>query len=202
MLANLIIAVVCLVLGWFGRDWIESWLLRRRKRARDKRKNTLIDKSEEWLKEYYGKNNRKGDLYNLLVKDQAIIPYLTRKAWYGSHVKDTVVVIKNKDNPCRVKIDKRVIRNRTNIGQRIWNDPTLCFRGISKHKNKIQIEVGVCQYFQYLSTCGKVEDELYKCIQSKRKKPRLRDELAASLDVLERCSIGGTSSWGRNSSSI
>lgn len=185
MLANLIIATICLVLGWFGRDWVVSWVLGRRQRAWEKRKTTLRDKSEEWLKQYYGKSNHKDELYSLSGKDGARIPYLTRKAWYGSHVRDTRIEIKDHSNLCRVKIDKRVIRNRTKMGQEIWDDPTLCFMGIGQQENKIQIETRVCQYFQYLSRCGKLEDELYKCILSKRKKPRLRDEQAPSLDALE-----------------
>ncbi len=190
MLVEIIKDIIFFVLGAFGAKWFESWKKNRYKKLWNKRKNLLLHYSRDWLINYYKRNNKKSDLYKIQIGEtdkNDMIPYLTKKEWY--EIGNKKVHINIYDEHCTIKRDRKLIHKRKLMGQNIWDDNILYFLNVKNGNNIITIDLGECTYFQYLSTCGKLEDELYKCLCHKNKKAKIRDKYANSLNKLESATI-------------
>lgn len=186
MVAKVISAIIGIILGWYGKDWIRSIVKKFQKMKNERRKVVLQEKANRWLINYYDKKGL-GD-YLFKLRTGARIPYLTKKDWYGDGLKTRKlkfnVSIKERDiSP--VKVANKVIWYRKYIlGQNIWNDPVLLFNSMDINNMEVCLNIITGNYFQYLSSCGKLEDELYRCLLSGNEKPEFRDRVFDTIENL------------------
>lgn len=184
---ELMIWLIGLILGWYGKDWIKKVFERYRARYASTRLTRLrSEKLRNWLIDYYIKNGFEANLFMASINgEKKQIPFLTKNNWFGKCF-DTKTLLKigNDRDSCDVKVDKKFITKRKLLGQTLWDAPFLCLKKISETEFSITIETIKCQYYQYVSKCGLLEEETIKLINRKRKKSPLRDKYARTLDHL------------------
>ncbi|MBA7561038.1 hypothetical protein ES708_02672 [subsurface metagenome] len=197
IILDFLLSLALLLVTYVGK-LLKKPLVRGKTRISQKRAvertRLLQEDASRWLVDYYKRKGRDAELYAVPGYGDLRIPYLTKETWYGDELKTVRFELmrgeKNELVDSSVETEKKLIKYREALGHKIWDDPVLRSMGIQETQNEIIIKVGACSYFQYLSTCGKLEDEVCKCVSSPRNKPVLRDEMADCLETLSSAKLG------------
>lgn len=188
IITALIPILVALVLWWFARDDIERILAARNERRREKifRKATPQN-IQEWLIDYYSSKGEARYLYKMstLPKDM-VVPFFTRNEWALSERKpDSLFVFQPELHTATVKHDVAIIKRRKKLfGQNIWNQPIFRAVSLARSEMGVQVEVGHADYYQFISACGPLADEVVFAISQNKKTP-YRDKFASTVYTLE-----------------
>ncbi len=167
---------------------VENRKLRRKlkwKRGKDS-KNLFIP-----LYKYYKKRKLEDILYQAEIGHiKKRIPFLIYKNWYGNDFqKKLKITLSNPIKNSSIEVDNKFIDLLREYGYELFNDPSFFVTSINETDQKIELELGICDYFQYVSSCGKLQ---YETILNKEK---LRNMLLSSeeklIDFTNRtCSLG------------
>jgi hypothetical protein len=76
------------------------------------------------------------------------------------------------------------------MGQNLWNAPLFHLVKIHELDDNLNLELGICDYFQYVSACGPIEQETIKATQFEKASTPLRNRFAPNLDKLAQCPMG------------
>lgn len=184
---NLIIGSI---LGWYGRDWIENYSKKTwEKKVTQRAKILGSPKVNEWLFKYYQKEFKEGMFYQVEIDNQKkTIPMFVLPKWIQCH-NNTESFLQYNRKTSSIPVDKKLIRYRKKLGQNLWNDSMLCLDKIVEQNGKVFVEAKKCDFFQYVSRCGNIEDETIRAIQKNTTKAPLRDQYAKSLEKLKEGSL-------------
>ena len=110
-----------------------------------------------------------GELFEPFGDSSLAIPFISRPEWlFDVGVGSTslpLVVVSNNSTP-DFPISKGAIKRRKRLGQKLFNAPALYFRSIEVKGEAIQIQAGVCGYFEILSSLIRLENESYRASTS------------------------------------
>lgn len=145
-----------------------------------KRRHYLYNnvKVKEWVERYY----RNKQLFECSFgKQKTRIPFLTTNSWYGFS-KDVFAtdIIQVCEDKMTFPINRRMIKHRERIGQRLFNDPSLFFKRIGKGHCFITQE---CCFFEKLTFINSIEKETYICSKNKYIKPKKREKFFKNFDI-------------------
>jgi len=126
--------------------------------------------SYDWLIEYYKRRGGLNDLFDCRIgKLEIKIPFLTKKKWneYKNNLLDGEDFLNysetlNQDFP----VDKKLIRKRTLLKQRLFNEPTLYLDRLDENEKSIELHIKKCSYFQMFTLLASLEEETFKAIRS------------------------------------
>ncbi|HYE11833.1 MAG TPA: hypothetical protein VEF53_16830 [Patescibacteria group bacterium] len=162
MILNILLMVLSLILGWYGREWIECYLKKREYNKLLCKAKFMKDRAEEWIVNYYDKEPNKNILYCL--ENGTKIPYITKKNWYGKNFNNTLTILLT-DNETTYPINNKYIKERQLLNQNIWDGNVFCLDNIKEKENKINVYVGKCTYFQFVTAADHLAAETIKCIK-------------------------------------
>lgn len=157
--------------------------------VRDRTKRKVALSSPElyrWIIEYYLRNSP-DDLYLVSIGSRPkLIPFLSKPCWQGEGKVDIQF-----DSSWKSKADiTDLVEKRRSLGYRIENRDVYCLYRITENSETNILQLGLCSYEQYVSTCGVLEEETLMCYKNKRKASKLRDQAASNLKLLETCPLG------------
>ncbi len=176
--------IIGTILGWYGREWIEDFLKKRKQIKASSRIEILhSEKIKNWLIDYYVENDFEEHLFLSSINgEKKSIPFLTKENWYGKLFSTKPFLkIKNNEKNCQVKIKDKYIKKRKHFGQNIWNDTILCLESVNDTQSSIHIDAMKCEFYQYVCRCGVLEDETINIIKNNWEKTPFRDECAKTL---------------------
>jgi len=188
VLTVLVPSVLALLLWWFTRDDIARLQAARLERKREGifRKATP-QRIQEWLISYYAGKGEDHHLYAMSsLPTEMIVPFLTRAEWSLLNRRaESLILFPAEPHVASTKHNAAFIERRRKLfGQRLWNQRIYCATKLVSSDTGIQVEVGYGDYYQFLSACGPLADELLFAISDGRKTP-YRDKMAPTLDVVE-----------------
>ncbi|MBK6932341.1 MAG: hypothetical protein IPH12_16375 [Saprospirales bacterium] len=82
-----------------------------------------------------------------------------------------------------IRIDKKFINKRKSLGHDLWDAPLFALVEIQEAEKKVELKIGLCTYFQYVSSCEKIGEE---SINNKRK---LRDKFLPDIETVSKCPL-------------
>jgi hypothetical protein len=176
------------VLEYFGVDSFIRFKNKLSEIQKKKRFNRLSSiKLDKWLIDYYKQNGQSDFLYNASIGNTTQqIPFITKSNWHGvvihNHFQLTLSDPLIKSD---LKIDKNLIKRRKMFGHELWNGSLFSLNKIVEKKDSIELIIGLCDYFQYLSTSGKLEDQTlyFKSLQRKKYFTTIEQIASCSMKV-------------------
>lgn len=183
ILVDILIAILFMILGWYGRDWAEKAIKTRRKKIFEKKERFIQENGKHWLINYYIDKGQGDFLYTLANGKK--IPYLTRDSWHGLNLEKYKIQYSIHDTRCPVEVELPLINERKRIGQNVWDGNTLCLSGISISNKEININLSHGTYFQYLTISSKLRNEMYDCLRFHYKQPVYRNQFGRVIHHLE-----------------
>jgi hypothetical protein len=201
LLINLLAALIAFCAGLgvrSGRAWALGKLRARRERVHATRRRP--EYAAAWIVEYYRARGRANDLFAVVADGvENRIPFLVRPQWYADDLVETDLL--RQQLPHRkstVALNHKVLGRRPQYMVGLddgepWNDLHACALKVEETPNGPRIEVGVCEYFQYMSVCGALEDETYAAVERRRARTRLRDRVLPDAAKALECAMGAHS---------
>lgn len=143
-----------------------------------------------WLLEYYLDRDRLDDLYLLVDGNRRrIVPFITRPSWTNQDFDEDVLLVQcSPHRRSDTEIDERVLRRRRaylavdDENGEPWNDPLAVVEKVEETDEGPRINLGLAEYFQFLSACGALEDETYAAVRNPRNATPIRDAVLGSVD--------------------
>lgn len=136
-----------------------------------KKRKSLVEsrKVYKWLIEYYKRKGNLNDLFDCKIGNFEIkIPFLTKREWqYVEVIKpETDEILEYAESyDQRFKINKRLIKRRIELGQNLFNEPTLYLDRLDEFSDSITLHVKCCEYFQMATQLVNLEEETFEAIQ-------------------------------------
>jgi hypothetical protein len=160
------------VFGYLFPKWYED--LRHRLQKRNQRqRQSLLDQGViyDWLLTYYRSREEGNSLFDCRIGGfQMKLPFLTTSRWQTvSSVPPEGNVLLEHEGPADepFEIDKRLIRKRRQLGQRLFNEPTLYLDQLEERNGSLTLHVRSCQYFQMITLLAGLEEETFKAARRK-----------------------------------
>lgn len=201
LLVNLLAALVAFCAGLAARglrSWSKRLLTSRQERIRAVQRRP--EYSASWIVEYYRSRGRVDDMFPIAEGDRETrIPFLVRPQWVREDLDEEWLFHQSLPHPvCTAPVNRKVLgrRSRYLVGLEDgeeWNDLHAWARRIVETPTDVRIEVGVCEYFQYMSACGGLEDETYAAIRQRRPRTPIRDRVLPSAEKALECALGANS---------
>lgn len=144
-----------LLLHQYGQRKIQEF----RKRSA---KSALYD----WIVSFHDVTSSNAAPYSIeTLYGPAKIPFVTMNEWLanfqvGASGDPLIIVEENNDKP--FKVDRRGIRRRERMGQRLFDAPALYFRSIQVTNGRLQVRARPCSYFEVASSLLKLENETFR----------------------------------------
>ncbi|MBK3632084.1 hypothetical protein JHN52_03755 [Streptomyces sp. MBT97] len=152
----------------------------------------------KWLVEYYFRRDLMHELL-LVETDQRrnFIPFLTKNSWKVDEADESGLLDQCVPHPLSdAPLKENVLHRRGKYlegvsgGPEEWNDLLACAERIEETPNGPRIKVHLAEYFQYLSSCGSLEDETYDAIRRPGRKTPIRDEALSSIAAASQNPLG------------
>lgn len=157
---------------------LAQWASRRVEEFRRRSSNAQL---YDWIVDYYRDWPGTERLHSIRIgPKEMFIPFLTRPEWLVNYRigegPTPLLIPQNTDD--RFPVDAAALRRRERMGQRLFDDPALYFRGISTTGERLELQVGACSYFEVASSLLALEDETFR--QTSRlgriRRPRYREQ--------------------------
>lgn len=147
-----------------------------------------------WLESYYLKRGSVDDMYVAKLADgQLRLPILMRPEWVLDTTDlDSLVVVDDSPQPIRA-LDAPTLKRRglsVNSVPGEWNARHACALRIGTANDAAQVVAGTCDYKEYISTSGRLEDEAKAAIEAGSSSAPFRDQRLSGRDVLQFGSAG------------
>ncbi|MCZ7567039.1 MAG: hypothetical protein M5U01_00370 [Ardenticatenaceae bacterium] len=142
---------------------------------------------QEWLVNYYTSKGQSHYLYEMNTTPTTLaIPFLTKTEWVLSErMPDSLVVFPPEPTISLVKPDPKFIDQRRQLfGQEVWDDPIYCATRLTTSDIGIRVEAGYGNYFQFLTACGPLSDEVLFAVAYNRA-THYRNKMTPTLDMIE-----------------
>lgn len=169
---DIIIYIISFILGVICTLIVEHYILKIFRKSKDKvleikkkhRFGLLTSKNiNDWLINYYRNKNMDKYIYNARIGNTTKpIPFLTKDNWYGINARNLQITLSEPFKISDYKVDNKLIQKRLKLGHNLWNDNIFTAYRIVENNNSLKITLGLCEYYQYLSFSGKLEDETIK----------------------------------------
>jgi hypothetical protein len=162
-----------MILEYFGIS-IKDLIIKKVKKLRLDKRNKKINAPGLYnrLVDFYLQQNMIESLYLAEIGNKKRkIPFITRENWFNNKFRENLVI--NLSQPLKRstdKVDIKFIKQRQYYGHALWDDPLFTLTNIFEKPNSLELEVGVCNYFQYVTFSGKLEEETYNSKTKLRKK--------------------------------
>ena len=141
--------------------------------AKKKKERQLLlegDRVYEWLIEYYRRSGNLDDLFDCKIGNFEIkIPFLTKEEWQYFEVidpKNNGIVQYAETTNQRFQINEKSIKSRVELGQRLFNEPTLYLDRLEESNESVTLHVKGCQYFQIITSLIDLEEETFRAIKN------------------------------------
>lgn|GEM_PF-3858553 len=196
---SLIASAIAFLAGLATRSISER--VRRTRRARNQR---LIREqrhprfTRQWLVDYYERQGNGHELFSHRHGDALIrVPLLMKPTWHLEDCDERRLI--GQTLPQRrsgASIDARALSRRgaylslSAEGGEPWNELLACVFAVEEGEDGPTLQLGVAEYFQFLSACGSLEDETYAAVRHPRRRTRLRDRVLPSAAAAATCRLG------------
>ncbi len=184
---SVILSVLMLVLGWYGRDWVELSRAARARSRLKKKHEILGSDARRLLLAYYMQRGEGDSLFTLGTGKKA--PFLTKPTWHGASLTGRAIEFAETNDAVDVPVNKAAIRARRTAGQKVWDGPVVCLSGIYETADRIVLNVSYGTYYQYLTQADCLISECVKKATVTGPLP-FRDRLAANLHQLSAGELG------------
>lgn len=141
----------------------------------------------KWLVQYYEDAGCSEDLYNCKIGGYEIkIPFITKSAWqFRVSNPDQIGLVQyaeteKKDFP----VNTRLLQERAQIGQKLFDDPTLYLDRLEDVDGKLKLHVKACSYFEMATSLGELENETMEAITMRSNTTPIRDSVFCSLNTI------------------
>ncbi|MCG6551464.1 MAG: hypothetical protein L7F77_03990 [Candidatus Magnetominusculus sp. LBB02] len=191
------IDIISIVIGVILKILFDRWLEDYRKwistNKRLKRRAFLENNKEisNRLIKYYKDNNSLDNLFNCEIDGYDVkIPFLTKKEWvYFKRInpREEILLHHAETDIIDTQYDKKIIKRRIDLGQNLFDDPTLYLDRIDMNYHALTLLVKSCNYFEMAVNLIRLEEETFKMVRKRRyKKTPLRDSCLANLSITQR----------------
>ena len=188
--AGIIANLASFIIGWLARVAFDRYGSAARHQQRKRRRRQFnLPAIQTWLIDYYIRNHQDDKLYVAEFGEYALkIPFLVRPTWYGTQRdQESVIFVTDALERPSVKLNHRFIKRRADLERSLWPGPLFHLVNIHEPAGGLRLEAGVCNYYEYVSVAGPLEEETINAISAKQPKTPLRDTFAPSLPVLAQC---------------
>jgi len=170
VLELLVGAIVGAVLGYLLPRWYEDGKRYLQRRNRENRRLLLESNNVYgWLVEYYERRGSINDLFDCKIGNFEIkMPFLTKREWQcvsKIQPEGNKILQYAETSNKGFKIDWRLMKKRMELGQRLFNEPTLYLDRLEEHDNSITLHVKTCEYFQMATLLARLEEETFRAVR-------------------------------------
>lgn len=170
-IVNLLVsAIVGAIFGYILPIWYERFKTWLKSRKIQRRQALLREKKiYDWLIEYYRRTGNIDDLFDCRIGNfETKIPFLTKREWLFY-----APINPNKDDMLQYSetteqgfpINYRLIKFRQELGQNLFNEPTLYLDRMDEGNQQIRLHVKKCDYFQKVTSLLQIEEETFKAVE-------------------------------------
>lgn len=199
ILTNIIASLLLFLLGFASRDFAGRYRTRRRRtRVRMHALRSQPSFSATWLRHYYLDRGKLDDMFLAEFEEgRCYIPLLTKRKWCAGPFPELEILAVPPVMPrSLVAEDMHIVRDRENfialdssVGK-LWNGELLCVSMVDDSQPVPELQLSTSTYFQYLSACGSLEDETISAIIGRDEGTPIRDMVACSAEIAEKCLLG------------
>lgn len=172
---DLVLVLLGAVLGFLPGlvpDWVKKYRQKQHLK-RSTQRRAFLDNSkriQDWLISYYQHKGSDGDLFECRIGGYTVtIPFLTKPEWQqtASLPFEVDTLLSYSDAPhSDFPVDHDLIKSRTDLGQVLFDGPTMFLDRIEQQPNdRIILHVGGCGYFQASSSFMHMEEETFQAVQ-------------------------------------
>jgi len=154
----------------------------------------------KWIEKYYTEKGKLNQLYCCrLGRFDQRIPVLTVKTWCQRRKLGKIPIIEIVNTPPQeFSTDMHLLKRRSSMGQRMFNDMALYPDRVDISATNIMIVTRRCKYFPIASNLIRLEEELFRAVDKsfvRRHRTPIRDRVLSSLEkasqyLLKPLSIG------------
>ncbi len=153
----------------------------RERKTDDWRSDIANPRRLKLLRSYYSENDSSSWYHFKIGAVEGKVPFLSRPEWFG---KDKYLLKHTKSSVARSRHHQSVLDIRERMGVRLTNDPLFTFTALQEETDSLTIFCSDCNYFDFVSECGLIEDELTANVSDPHHGYAIRDNLAKDLGTL------------------
>lgn len=195
--SNIIIgAAIGAVFGLLLPKWLNSFLSWRKSRRLKKRRSFLREneKIDKWVENYYKQNGNDYIFFDCKIGTfEKKIPFITKEEWTSNEkicLQNNNLLNYAETNDQGFITNERILKKRRELGQRIFNDPTLYLDRIETSGNSIKLHVKDCDYYNVATSLISLEEETYRAIRKKTSQNLpIRDKYLPNISEIEKLLI-------------
>ena len=187
---NLLAAGMAFLAGIIARS---AWhRMSRRRKLRDTASTRLRRHpryTAGWLTAYYVRHGAEGDLFRFESGGrEMLVPFLTRPEWRcDGRSEESLLVQRTPQVRSTAPVVRSVLQRRGGYldgvtGDEEWNDLIAGVAGVDPGPDGPRIRVMLAEYYQFLSSCGALEDETYAAVRRRFRRTPLRDRTLSDAD--------------------
>lgn len=142
----------------------------------------------EWLIKYYENKKTLYSLFDCKIGNFEIkIPFITKQEWQTNINITQENIIEYLESINNFSVNKKWIKQRKILGQKLFNEPTLYLERISFKNNDINFVAKKCNYYEVASNLIELEEETYRAIKNSKKiHTPIRDEHFINIETVSK----------------